>query len=311
MVLMPRPLARFVLSVRLLAVLLLTAGAFAGFGFLAQAAAAPAYPRDAVDAAARAGLARLGDVFHGNMVSAAHPTCTPAPGATNCVTPVTVAQNADILAAIHAVLADNVEAFYVDSQGARYGTDPVGAPVSVPFAGPAGNDGVAGVQVRSTAGGIPGPFTTYTLASVSTILHPPSDPWWYGTPTPLPQGAGRGQTPATYPGHPLIWPIVLFTNTIAVNDWITFDSHTSGYASGTWGWACLTNGFTAANLVPCTQANIAGWMHTGFDPATGVFVWAEHQRDPNRGQGARVGYTSLPVGWDGTNAVSAGFWTSA
>src|SRR5689334_21802256 len=175
---MPRPLARFHLPVRLLAVLLLTAVALAGFGLLAQAAAAPVYPRDAVDDAARAGLARLGDDFHGNMIPGTNPACTPAPGATNCVTPLTVAQNAGILAAIHAVLPADVEAFYVDSQGARYGSDPVGAPVSVPFATGAGNNGVAGVQVRSTAGGTPGPFTTYTLASVSTILHPPSDPWW-------------------------------------------------------------------------------------------------------------------------------------
>ncbi|HET7081451.1 MAG TPA: hypothetical protein VFM49_28815, partial [Chloroflexia bacterium] len=306
---MPPLRPRFALPVRPLICLLLLGVTLGSLSLLASAAAAPASPRDAVAAAARAGLARLADYFHTNMIPGTNPACSPSPGATNCVAALTVQQNAGVLVAIQAVLPDNVEAFYVDSTGARFGTDSIGAPVSVPFATGAGNDGVAGVQVRSTAGGIPGPFTTYTLVSVSTILHPPSDPWWYGTPTPLPQGAHRNQDPVTYPGHLLIWPIVLFTSTIAVNDTVTFDSHTGGYASGTWGWACLTNNTSPFDLLVCSQANISDWMHNGFDPATGVRVWGELMRDPNRGPGAAVLYNSLPVGWDGTNADSTGFWT--
>lgn len=305
---MSRLRPRLTLPVRPLVCLLLIAASLASLGLLPPGDSAAA-PRDAIDAAAQAGLVRLSVYFQQNLNSG----CTPRPGRANCAGSLSPDQNAGVLSAIRAALPpgfNTFDAFYVDGQGTRYGTNEVGGVYSVPFEDP-GQRGVAGVQVRSTEGGTPGPFVTYTFAGLRTILHPPSDIWLPPSPTPLPPGpSGALRLAAPTSADQLtIWPLVLFTDTIQVGSVTALLPFTTTYTVNAWSRLCYS-GYTGGGI-NCSGIDIEGWFNYGFDPSQGVALWLENMNDPMRGQGQVATYTSLPAGWDGTNADSTGAWMAS
>jgi hypothetical protein len=292
-----RPIARTLLA------LLLIGTSLSALGALAHAAGSAAAPRDAIDAAAQAGLVRLSIYFQENLNNG----CAPRPGVVNCAGALSPDQNGGVLQAIRDALPpgfNTFDAFYVDSQGTRYGVIQVGGLYSVPFDQP-GHPGAAGVQVRSTEGGTPGPFVTYTFAGLRSILHPPNAAWLGPSPTPMPQSPG-GALHLAVPASAdqlTIWPLVLFTDTIhvgSVTGLLGFSS--SLYSPDMWAYLCYKRS--------CSGADLDSWVANGLEPSAGVEGRLENMADPARGQGALVQYTSLPVGWDGTNAASTGLWMS-
>jgi putative Flp pilus-assembly TadE/G-like protein len=264
--------------------------------------------QNAVDGAALAGTNQLRLYFNANMNNG----CTPRAGETNCVGSLTPDQNAGVLAAIKGALqaaGSNVsvapadlEAYYVDSNGRRYGASGVGAVTTVPFSY-AGSDGAAGVYVKTVARA-----DTYFARLIgwnSVSADANGSAAMQSVAGIAPQGG-----PAGGPG-PILWPITIFGSTINVNGGPTqlFDFSTT-YGSGSWGKLCLGPGFNAAGLGNCSGQDITTWLENGFAPSANNKIggWAERLTDPNRSPGEVKYYDYMPLGWDGANANSTGLW---
>ena len=271
--------------------------------------------QNAVDGAALAGTNQLRLYFNANMNNG----CTPRSGETNCVGSLTPDQNAGVLQAIKAALqaaggnvsttpynaqtgTGDMEAYYVDSNGQRYGASAVGAVNTVPFSY-AGSDGVAGVYVKTVARS-----ETY-FARLIGWDHVSADANGSAAMQSVSGIAPQGG-PAGGPG-PILWPITIYTSTVNVNGGPTqlFDFNTT-YGPGSWGKLCLGPGYNAASLGNCSGQDITTWLENGFAPSSSNRIggWTELLRDASRGQGAVKYYDFMPLGWDGTQAGSTGLW---
>ena len=263
--------------------------------------------QNAVDGAALAGTNQLRLYFNANMNNG----CTPRSGETNCVGSLTPDQNAGVLQAIKAALqaaGSNVsvapadlEAYYVDSNGRRYGASAVGAVQVVPFSY-AGSDGVAGVYVKTVARA-----DTYFARLIgwnSVSADANGSAAMQSVSGIAPQGG-----PAGGPG-PILWPVTIYTSTINVGGVTQLFDFDVTYGPGSWGKLCLGPGYNAAQLGNCSGQNITEWLRNGFSPSSTNQIggWTEQLRDPNRGQGVVKYYDFMPLGWDGTQAGSTGLW---
>jgi Flp pilus assembly protein TadG len=269
--------------------------------------------QNAVDGAALAGTNQLRLYFSANMNNG----CTPRSGETNCVGSLTPDQNAGVLQAIKAALqaagsnvsttpynaqagTGDLEAYYVDSNGQRYGASAVGAVNTVPFSY-AGSDGVAGVYVKTVARS-----ETY-FARLIGWDHVSADANGSAAMQSVAGIAPQGG-PA---GGPVLWPITIYTSTVNVNGGPTqlFDFNVN-YGPGSWGKVCLGQGSNAGGINGCSGRDITTWLQNGFAVSANnrIAGWVEQMRDPNRAQGGAVLYDFMPLGWDGTNPGSTGLW---
>jgi hypothetical protein len=263
--------------------------------------------QNAVDGAALAGTNQLRLYFNANMNNG---NCVPRSGETNCVGDLSPDQNAGVIQAIKATLQaaggnvsidpSDLQAYYVDSNGQRYGAYQVGGVTRVPFSY-AGSDGVAGVYVKTVARS-----ETY-FARLIGWDHVAAD----ANGSAAMQSVSGIAPQAGPPGGPVLWPITIYTSTVNVNGGPTqlFDFNVN-YGPGSWGTLCLHQGYNAGNLSNCSGSEITTWLENGFSPSANntIVGQAELMRDPNRAQGEVKQYDFMPLGWDGTNPGSSGFW---
>jgi hypothetical protein len=125
---------------------------------------------------------------------------------------------------------------------------------------------------------------------------------------PGPSGALRLAAPASA-DQLTIWPLVLFTDTIHVGSVTALLPFTTTYTVNAWSQLCYGSAF--GSNINCSGIDIESWFAYGLDPSQGVALWLENMNDPLRGQGQVATYTSLPAGWDGTNADSTGVWMAS
>jgi hypothetical protein len=270
--------------------------------------------QNAVDGAALAGTNQLRLYFNANMNNG----CSPRNGETNCVGSLTPDQNAGVLQAIKAALqaagsnvsttpynaqtgTGDLEAYYVDSNGQRYGASAVGAVNTVPFSY-AGSDGVAGVYVKTVARS-----ETY-FARLIGWDHVSADANGSAAMQSVSGIAPQGG-PAGGPG-PILWPITIYTSTVNVGGVTQLFDFNTTYGAGSWGALCLGPGFNAAGLGNCSGADITNWLENGFAPSSSNQIggWTERLTDSQRGPGAAAHYDYMPLGWDGADHNSTGLW---
>ena len=262
--------------------------------------------QNAVDGAALAGTNQLRLYFNANLNNG----CTPVPPQTNCVSALSPDQNAGVIQAIKTTLQaagsnvsidpSDLDAYYVDSNGQRYGAYQVGGVNSVPFS-MAGSDGAAGVYVKTVARS-----ETY-FARLIGWDHVAAD----ANGSAAMQSLAGIAPQAAPPGGPVLWPITIYTGTVNVNGGPTqlFDFNTI-YGAGSWGKVCLGQRSNAGGLGGCSGSDITAWLQSGFAVSADnkIAGWTESMRIQGRPPGAGMFYDFMPLGWDGTNAGSTGLW---
>jgi hypothetical protein len=249
-----------ILAGALLGLLALVALAIDGGSAYAQRRIA----QNASDGAAMAGITQLKDVFLSNRVENAQ-VCG-GPGV--CARNISSNQNQLVKQAIENTLRANgirdkegqpgvldYAAYWLKSDGTRYGTNQIGAFESLPFATDTNPNGVAGVWVEATR---------YEDTTFARIVG------WNKVSADAKAGARLGSASA-YVGNqsesssgPLLWPITLMQEDInlAPGQSTTIFSHNNSYAPGNWGLLCFTGG-------ACNAQELRDQFVHGFNPSTG------------------------------------------
>ena len=276
--------------------------------------------QNAADGAAMAAIAKMDQFFLANRTSK---------NGQPIVSPMTAAQNYEVLQVISATLHANnasnayapngdMEAWYINPDGQRYGNNMIGLGQTVPFAGGSGpgSDGAAGIWVQSTSSQPTYFARILGINNVTADAHAGAQMGSFSAYSPA------NLVPDTSGGHdtPILWPLTILTTQTYFSPGSTITLHSNDPATQNWGDLNYINS-TPLSMSNCSATFLNGfgcWLNQGFGPAdsrSAPFVgFADNGPSPGRPpstwtQIPNTNPISIPLGSDGGFTPQAkGVW---